>query len=76
MPTYVYRVVGKAEDDPSAFFEILQPMSEAALAVHPQTGEAVERVIRAPAIGGKAGVPATVPAAKPGHSHGPGCGCR
>jgi predicted nucleic acid-binding Zn ribbon protein len=75
MPTYVYKVVAKAEDDPSAFFEVRQSMSDSALAVHPETGEAVERVICAPMIGGKSAPPGVTTSAKPSHSHGPGCGC-
>lgn len=75
MPTYVYRVVGKPEGDPSAYFEVRQAMTESALTVHPETGEAVERVICAPMIGGHAAAPAAPAAAKPAHRHGPGCGC-
>jgi len=75
MPTYVYRIVDKPVDDPSAFFEVRQSMSESALAVHPETGEAVERVICAPMIGGKSAPPGVSPSAKPAHHHGPGCGC-
>ena len=44
-------------------------------ATHPETGEAVERVICAPMIGGHAAAPAAPAAAKPAHRHGPGCGC-
>jgi predicted nucleic acid-binding Zn ribbon protein len=75
MPTYVYKIVGKPDDDTAAFFEVRQSMSESPLTAHPETGEAVERVICAPAIGGKAGAPPATPAVKPAHSHGPGCGC-
>ena len=75
MPTYVYRIVGKPENDPSTYFEVRQSMTESALATHPETGEAVERVICAPMIGGHAAAPAAPAAAKPAHRHGPGCGC-
>lgn len=75
MPTYVYKIVDKPDTDPAAFFEVRQSMSESALTSHPETGEAVERVICAPAIGGHASAPAAPAATKPAHSHGPGCGC-
>ena len=75
MPTYVYKVVGRADEDPSAFFEVLQSMAASPLEVHPETGEPVERVICAPALGGKASPPPAGASAKPAHSHGAGCGC-
>ncbi len=75
MPTYVYKIVGKPDTDPAAFFEVRQSMTESALTTHPETGEAVERVICAPAIGGHAAAPAASAPVKPAHRHGPGCGC-
>lgn len=78
MPTYVYRIKSLPEDDPGAFFEVRQSMSDPALATHPESGEPVERVICAPALLGSASsAAASVPAPKPavGHRHGPSCGC-
>jgi len=48
MPTYVYRVVGKGEDET---FEVQQSIHDSALTVHPETGEPIERVICTPQIG-------------------------
>ncbi len=76
MPTYVYKIKDKPQDDPSAFFEVRQSMTESALTAHPETGEAVERVICAPMIGGRSAAPADATSTvKSGHHHGPGCGC-
>jgi predicted nucleic acid-binding Zn ribbon protein len=75
MPTYVYRVKSLPESDPSAFFEVRQSMSDPALERHPETGEAVERVICAPALLGGASAPAASAAPSGGHRHGPSCGC-
>lgn len=79
MPTYVYRIKSLPDDDPRAFFELRQSMSEPALERHPETGEPVERVICAPALLGSsssssAGSAAPTPAPG-GHRHGPGCSC-
>jgi len=51
MPVYVYQVTsGKLEGE---LFEVVQPMSDDALAAHPESGDPVERVIQPPMIGGK-----------------------
>lgn len=51
MPIYVYRVVRPASDArPEETFELRQSINDPPLAAHPQTGEAVERVLFAPAI--------------------------
>jgi len=74
MPTYVYRVTTLPEDDPNAWLEVRQSMSEAALERHPETGEPVVRVICAPALVGGASAPAPASSGG-GHKHGAGCGC-
>ena len=43
MPTYVYETVDATK--PTRRFEIKQSMKDAPLAVHPETGEPVKRVI-------------------------------
>ena len=45
MPTYVYELLTSG-----ARFEVRQRLDEPALTVHPETGEAVRRVVQAPAI--------------------------
>lgn len=49
MPTYVYEVI---TDDGSEgeIFEILQPMSAEPLKQHPETGQAVRRILQPPNI--------------------------
>ena len=44
MPTYVYESI-PADGGAPERFEVVQGMSEEPLAVHPQTGEPVRRVI-------------------------------
>jgi len=50
MPVYVYEVI-KPDGSRGERFEIHQPMKEAALSVHPETGHPVRRVIMAPNLG-------------------------
>lgn len=52
MPIYVYEIV-QADGTGGETFEILQPVSAKPLAVHPETGEPVRRVIQPPFIGGQ-----------------------
>ena len=52
MPTYVYAVV-KPDGTLCDHFEIVQKMSDPALATHPETGEPVQRVPQMPMIGGQ-----------------------
>jgi hypothetical protein len=47
MPTYVYAVVNPDGSDGEQF-EVVQRMSEAPLAHHPENGKPVRRVIQAP----------------------------
>ncbi len=52
MPMYVYQVI-KADRSEGEVFEIFQEMSDPPLEKHPQTGEAVKRLITAPNLPGK-----------------------
>jgi len=54
MPVYTYEVLNKdgTTDEP---FEVLQKMSDPPLREHPETGQPVRRVFRAPNIGGEWG---------------------
>lgn len=47
MPIYVYEVV-LPDDSGGEQFEVIQPMSAAALTAHPDTGEPVRRVFGTP----------------------------
>ena len=51
MPTYVYEVI-QPDGQPGEQFEVVQPISEAPLTEHPETGEPVRRVIQPVFIGG------------------------
>ena len=52
MPTYIYQVITEDDDDSGAIFEVMQPMSEAALTKHPETGEPVRRIPAVPNLPG------------------------
>ncbi|MCC7388492.1 MAG: hypothetical protein IT431_06955 [Phycisphaerales bacterium] len=52
MPTYVYEILGKDGNGTGECFEVVQPMKEAPLTKHPETGEPVRRVPQAPNIAG------------------------
>ena len=52
MPLYVYEVI-EPGDISGEQFEVFQPMAEAALTKHPESGKPVRRVFSAPAVGGK-----------------------
>ncbi len=52
MPVYVYEVVLE-NGDGGERFEVVQPMSEAPLTRHPESGQPVRRVIQPPMIGGR-----------------------
>jgi predicted nucleic acid-binding Zn ribbon protein len=52
MPIYVYEVI-QADGRPGPRFEIQQSMSEPALQTHPESGEAVRRVILSPNLATK-----------------------
>ena len=52
MPTYVYQVISEDGSD-GEIFEVVQPMSEAPLKKHPETGEPVQRIPQAPYLPGE-----------------------
>ena len=52
MPTYVYEVV-LPDGQGGEQFEVIQPISEPALAQHPDTGQPVRRVIQPVFVGGQ-----------------------
>ena len=52
MPTYVYEVI-KEDGSPGEQFEVVQPITDKPLDVHPETGEPVQRIIQPPFIGGQ-----------------------
>jgi len=68
MTTYVYETIPQSPGEQPVYFEVKQPMADAPLTAHPETGRPVRRVI----LGGygvlKAG--GAAPAADRG-----GCGC-
>ena len=45
MPTYIYETIPESSEEPAVRFELQQSMSESPLKVHPETGQAVRRVI-------------------------------
>ena len=75
MTTYVYETIPGKSDEKPRYFEFKQSMSDAPYAKHPETGEAVRRVV----LGGF-GVLSSKPTSKPtsgssDSSCGSGCGC-
>jgi len=75
MPTYVYETISPKPGTKPRHFEFKQSMNDAALTKHPETGEAIRRVV----LGGF-GVLSSKPTSKPakgssGSSCGSGCGC-
>ena len=56
MPMYVYQVV-EADGSDGEVFEVLQNMSEASLTEQPGTGKKVKRIMSAPRLASKFGVP-------------------
>ncbi|MCR9120300.1 MAG: FmdB family transcriptional regulator [bacterium] len=52
MPTYVYEVV-KKNGQGGELFEVVQPLSDAPLTAHPETGKPVRRVLQPPNIASK-----------------------
>ena len=45
MPTYVYETIPEKPDEQVVRFELQQSMSDAPLETHPETGQAVKRLI-------------------------------
>lgn len=77
MAIYVYETIPQGGGDKVRTYEIRQSMSDAALTKHPETGEAIRRVITGGTgimTSSKGGTPAPRPAAG-GHCCGGGCGC-
>ena len=52
MPTYEYEFLDKKGEPTGERFEHVQPMKDAALTKHPETGKPCRRAIVAPAIAG------------------------
>ena len=52
MPTYIYEVLDDGHPTGERF-EVVQPMSEAPLEIHPEHGKPVRRVMLPPNIGGR-----------------------
>ncbi|MFG0330646.1 MAG: FmdB family transcriptional regulator [Phycisphaerales bacterium] len=52
MPTYVYQEI-LPDGSEGEVFEVVQKMSDPPLATHPETGNAVERIIQPPYIPGQ-----------------------
>ncbi len=76
MTTYIYETVSDKKGGKARRYEIRQSMKDDALTTHPETGEAIRRVV----MGGygilKSGQPAPRAAAPAGgHSCGSGCCC-
>lgn len=53
MPTYVYEVLNDKGEGTGDCFEVVQPMKDAPLTSHPETGAPVRRVPQAPNIAGQ-----------------------
>lgn len=74
MTTYVYATIPQSPDEAPRYFEIQQSMQDAPLTAHPETGEAIRRVI----LGGFGILNRGKQVMRP-HSGasccGPGCGC-
>jgi len=76
MTTYVYETIPDKKGAPVRRYEFKQSMKDAALSRHPETGEALRRVVS----GGygilKSGTPPARSAPRGGHCcGGAGCGC-
>jgi predicted nucleic acid-binding Zn ribbon protein len=71
MPTYVYETIPSTRGEQVVHFEVHQSMKDAPLKLHPQTGQAVKRLIS----GGYGYV--SKGRSKSGGEHlcGNGCGC-
>ncbi len=71
MATYVYETIPSKPAEKAVQFEIQQSMQEEPLKTHPETGQAVKRVIS----GGYGYVSKGRSGSNGGHSCGQGCGC-
>jgi predicted nucleic acid-binding Zn ribbon protein len=73
MATYVYETIPQIEGEKPKRFEVKQSMKDAALTRHPDTGEAVRRVITGGA--GLMGVSSSASSSSSGSGGGCGTGC-
>jgi len=76
MTTYIYETIPAKKGAPVRRYEIKQSMKDSALSKHPETGEAIRRIV----AGGfgilKSGTPAPrASAPSRGHACCGGCGC-
>lgn len=75
MTTYVYETLPQKHGEKPRYYEIKQSMSDAALTRHPETGEAIRRVV----LGGFGVLSSGKSGGQSSSSHGsgcgPGCGC-
>lgn len=76
MAIYVYETIPSTEGEAVRTYEIRQSMRDAALKVHPETGERIRRVITGGlgVMTSAKGAPAPRPSSG-GHCCGGGCGC-
>lgn len=75
MTTYVYETIPSKAGEKPRYFEIKQGMSDAPLTKHPETGEAIRRVV----LGGfgvlSSGKSSSPAPSSGGSCCGPSCGC-
>jgi predicted nucleic acid-binding Zn ribbon protein len=76
MTTYIYETIPTKKGEKVRHYEMKQSMKDDALSSHPETGEAIRRVV----VGGygilKSGQPAPTAAPRSGgHCCGSACGC-
>ena len=76
MTTYVYETIPEKKGAAVRHYEFKQSMKDAAFSHHPETGEAIRRVISGGfGILKAAGAPAAPSAPRGGGCCGGGCGC-
>lgn len=71
MTTYVYETVPADSKEQPKFYEIQQSMQDAPLTKHPETGEAIRRVI----LGGYGAMTKSGDSSEGDSCCGPACGC-
>ena len=71
MPTYIYETLPKSKGARLRRYEIRQSIKEDALTSHPETGEAIRRVITA----GAGLITSSSASSSGGHAHTSSCGC-
>lgn len=75
MATYVYETIPSQPEEPVRTYEIRQSMKDDALTTHPETGEAIRRVITGGLGIMTSGKGGGAPAPTGGHCCGSTCGC-